>query len=47
VSDKYVGIYQHLLSRRDQQIYAALAGKTHREAGYELDVEPLEISPAD
>jgi hypothetical protein len=47
VSDKYVGIYQNLLSLRDQRIYAALAGKTHREAGYDLDVEPLEISEAD
>ena len=27
VSDRYVGIYKHLLSIRDQQIYAAVAGK--------------------
>jgi hypothetical protein len=47
VSDKYVGIYKNILSLRDQRIYAALAGKMHLEAGYELDVEPLEISPAD
>jgi hypothetical protein len=47
VSDKYVGIYKNILSLRDQRIYATLAGKTHLEAGYELDVEPLEISPAD
>lgn len=44
VSDKYVGIYKHFLSLRDQQIYATLAGKTHKKAGYELDVEPIEIS---
>lgn len=47
VSYRYVGIYKQLLSRRDQQIYAAVAGKTHLEAGYDLDVEPLEISEAD
>ncbi|MEK6690419.1 MAG: sulfotransferase [Nitrospirota bacterium] len=44
VSDRYVGIYKHLLSIRDQQIYAAIAGETHKEAGYELDVNPIEIS---
>jgi hypothetical protein len=47
VSERYVGIYQQLLSRRDQQIYGAVAGKMHREAGYYLDVEPMEISDAD
>jgi hypothetical protein len=47
VSAKYVGIYKEILSLRDQRIYATLAGKTHLEAGYDLDVEPLEISPAD
>jgi hypothetical protein len=44
VSDKYVGIYRHRLSIRDQQIYAFVAGKTHRESGYELDVDPVELS---
>lgn len=44
VSDRHVGIYKHLLSIRDQQIYAAIAGETHKEAGYELDVNPIEIS---
>lgn len=44
VSEQYVGIYKKLLSIRDQQIYAAVAGETHKEAGYELDVEPLVIS---
>jgi hypothetical protein len=47
VSNKYVGIYKDLLSLRDQRIYAALAGETHREAGYDLDVEPLAISEQD
>lgn len=47
VSNKYVGIYKNLLSVRDQQIYAAVAGATHREAGYDLDVEPLAISEQD
>jgi hypothetical protein len=44
VSDKYVGIYKQLLSKRDQQIYAAVAGKMHKEAGYDLDVEPVVLS---
>ena len=44
VYDKYVGIYKRLLSVRDQQIYAAVAGDMHREAGYELDVEPAVLS---
>jgi len=44
VNDKYVGIYKRLLSLRDQQIYAAVAGDMHREAGYELDVEPAVLS---
>lgn len=47
VSDRYVGIYKQLLSCRDQQIYAAVAGVSHIGAGYYLDVEPLEISEAD
>lgn len=47
VSDRYVGLYKNLLSLRDQQIYAAVAGKTHQAAGYDLDVEPLTITEQD
>lgn len=47
VSNKYVGIYKDLLSVRDQRIYATLAGATHRDAGYDLDVEPMAISEQD
>ncbi|MBM4326491.1 MAG: sulfotransferase [Deltaproteobacteria bacterium] len=47
VSDRYVGIYKHLLSVRDQRIYAGVAGQTHKEYGYDLDVEPIEISETD
>ena len=47
VSDKHVGIYKRLLSIRDRQIYASVAGEAHKEAGYELDVEPIEISEQD
>ena len=47
VSDQYVGIYKNLLSRRDQQIYAAVAGETHRSAGYDLDIDPIAISEQD
>lgn len=44
VSDKYVGIYKQLLSPRDQRIFAHVAGKELVEEGYELDVEPLEVT---
>lgn len=47
VSDRYIGIYRRLLSVRDQQIFAAVAGKEQQEAGYEHDVEPIEISEED
>jgi hypothetical protein len=40
VSDRYIGIHQDLLSRRDQRIFAHVAGKELVEAGYVLDVEP-------
>jgi hypothetical protein len=43
-SDKYVGIYKNLLSMRDQRIFATVAGNELKQAGYELDVEPIEIS---
>lgn len=44
VSAKYIGIYKHLLSLRDQRIFAAVAGKELEAAGYKLDVEPADIS---
>jgi len=47
VSDKYVGIYKRLLSIRDQEIYATVAGQTHKEYGYELEVNPVEITEQD
>lgn len=43
-SDKYIGIYKNLLSLRDQRIFATVAGKELKQAGYELDVEPAEIT---
>lgn len=43
VSDKYVGIYRELLSRRDQRIFAAVAGEELLALGYDVDVEPLEL----
>lgn len=45
VSDEYIGIYKHLLSIRDQQVFAAVAGEQLKKYGYELDVEPMEITP--
>lgn len=47
VSDRYVGIYKRLLSLRDQQVFAAVCGDELREAGYEVEVEPLAITSAD
>jgi len=44
VSDKYVGIYKQYLSIHEQEVYAAIAGDTHREYGYELDVGAGNIS---
>ena len=46
-SDRYIGIYKNLLSLRDQRIFATVAGKELQEAGYELDVEPMEITEED
>lgn len=43
VSDRYVGIYKYYLSIYEQQVYATIAGKTHVEAGYQLDFEPIDI----
>ena len=43
-SDQYIGIYKNLLSLRDQKVFAAVAGKELKEAGYELEVEPDAIS---
>lgn len=47
VSDKYIGIYKQLLSLRDQQVFAAVAGQELVESGYSLDVEPYEITLED
>lgn len=43
VSDKYVGIYKYYLSIYEQQVYAAIAGKSHGEAGYSLDHDAIDI----
>ena len=44
VTDKFVGVYRELLSIKDQQIFAAVAGKEQLEAGYDLDYDAIEIS---
>lgn len=46
-SARYIGIYQELLSPREQRIYAAVAGSVHVEEGYTLDVAPIEVSEAE
>lgn len=43
-SEKYIGIYKELLSLREQRIFTTVAGKELAEAGYELDVQPIEIN---
>jgi hypothetical protein len=47
VSDRYIGVHRELLSLREQRIFAAVAGKVMAEAGYALDVEPLEVMEED
>ena len=47
VSDQYIGIHKNLLSLRDQRIFAHVAGLELAEAGYTLDVEPLEPTTAE
>ena len=45
VSDEYIGIYKELLSRRDQRVFAAVAGEQLIEAGYQPDdLPPLSVS---
>lgn len=44
VSGKYIGIYNKHLSVYEQEVYAAIAGQTHKSYGYELDYDPIEIS---
>jgi len=43
-SDRYIGIYKRQLSIRDQEIFAAVAGKELEEAGYRLDVQPIKLT---
>jgi hypothetical protein len=43
VSDEFIGIYKDLLSPRDQRIFTGVAGKELEEAGYQIDVEPVEL----
>jgi hypothetical protein len=43
-SDEYIGIYKNLLSVRDQRIFAWVAGKELKEAGYKSDVEPMPLT---
>ncbi len=44
VTDRYIGIYREQLSKRDQQIFAAVAREELVEYGYEVEVEPAKIS---
>jgi len=43
-SERYIGIYKRQLSLRDQEIFAAVAGKELEEAGYRQDVQPATIT---
>ncbi|MBD2536450.1 sulfotransferase [Nostoc flagelliforme FACHB-838] len=44
VSDRYIGIYKNLLSLRDQEIFAAVAGEELTALGYDIEVEPLHLT---
>jgi len=43
-SDRYIGIYKRQLSLRDQEVFAAAAGKELEEVGYKLDVKPAKLT---
>ena len=43
-SDRYIGIYKRQLSLRDQEIFAAVAGRELEAAGYKSDVRPAHLS---
>jgi hypothetical protein len=43
-SDRYIGIYKRQLSLRDQEIFAAVAGRELEEAGYKSDVRAAHLS---
>ncbi|HLL89211.1 MAG TPA: sulfotransferase, partial [Tepidisphaeraceae bacterium] len=45
VNARHVGKYKQLMSVRDQQVFAAVAGDELRSLGYEVGVEPLAVSP--
>jgi hypothetical protein len=47
ISDRYIGIYKNLLSFRDQEIFAAVAGDELKAAGYDLDVAPATVSQSE
>jgi len=44
ISDKYIGIYKEYLSLWGQRIFTAVAGEELEEAGYTIDVEPIQVS---
>lgn len=47
VSDKYIGIYKDLLSKREQRIFAHVAGHELVTSGYDMDVTPEPVSVED
>lgn len=47
ISERHIGIYRRYLSVYEQEVYATIAGKTHLEAGYQLDHEAIDIPQAE
>lgn len=47
INDKYVGIYKRLLSIKEQEIFAAVAGKELEEAGYKSDVAACKLAQSE
>lgn len=47
VNPSHIGKYKRLLSLRDQQIFADVAGGELRESGYDVEVAPLRLSGKD
>ena len=47
VSTQYIDIYKELLSLREQRIFAAVAGETMKQAGYDCGLKPLKVEAGD
>ena len=47
ITDEFVGMYKEKLSFFEQGVYAFVAGSVHVKEGYDLEIDPIEISDSD